>query len=48
MPQQKPHSLSDQMYVDIVAYLLDANGLPPGKTELSPDPEVLRGVSLGH
>jgi plastocyanin len=46
MPQQKPHSLSDQMYVDIIAYLLDSNGLPPGKSELRADPDVLREVSL--
>jgi len=48
MPQQKPHSLSDQVYVDIVAYLLDANGAPAGNTELKPDADSLKSVLLGH
>jgi quinohemoprotein ethanol dehydrogenase len=46
MPQQKPHSLSDQVYVDIVAFLLQANGLPPGALELTGDPAALGTVVL--
>jgi hypothetical protein len=44
MPQQNPHSLSDQAYIDIVAFLLQANGQPVGTTELTADSEALGKV----
>lgn len=46
MPQQKPQSLSDQVYIDIVAFLLQANGLPSGNIELKSDPAVLKSVII--
>jgi S-disulfanyl-L-cysteine oxidoreductase SoxD len=41
MPQLAPHSLSDATYVDIVAFLLQANGYQPGGSELAADPTIL-------
>jgi len=44
MPQQSPHSLSDGAYVDIVAFLLQANGYAAGEIELRADPGVLENL----
>ncbi len=41
MPQNAPDTLGDQRYVDIVSYLLKANGFPTGGGELSLDPASL-------
>ena len=46
MPQQRPHSLDDQVYIDIVAFLLQANGNPAGNADLSTDPTKLKGYVL--
>jgi len=35
MPNDAPGTLSDQVYVDVTAYLLQANGIPTGPTELT-------------
>jgi ankyrin repeat protein len=37
MPQNAPDSLGDQAYVDLVGYLLSANGSPPGSRDLPID-----------
>ena len=37
MPGDKPGSLEDRDYADIIAYILRVNGLPEGAKELSPD-----------
>jgi mono/diheme cytochrome c family protein len=37
MPQRNPGALPLNAYVDIAAYLLEANGLPAGSEELTPD-----------
>ena len=37
MPGNRPGSLDDREYADVVAFLLEANGLPAGTRELSPD-----------
>ena len=37
MPGDKPGSLDDRDYADIIAYVLRVNGLPDGARELSPD-----------
>jgi mono/diheme cytochrome c family protein len=37
MPGNKPGSLTDREYADVVAYILRVNGLPAGARELSPD-----------
>ena len=44
MPRGAPASLSDQAYVDIVAYILQANEFPAGATELRV--EDLRAVQV--
>ena len=37
MPGNNPGSLDERAYSDIIAFILEANGLPAGKRELSPD-----------
>lgn len=46
MPQDKPASLGDREYADIVAYLLKANQYPEGQQELAPDPTALKEVTF--
>jgi hypothetical protein len=46
MPDDSPGSLSQQQYVDIVAYILKINGYPSGTDSLSTDPEALRLVRI--
>jgi mono/diheme cytochrome c family protein len=46
MPQTAPRSLTPQSYIDIVAYILSANGLPAGTTELPPDPGSLKTIKF--
>jgi hypothetical protein len=46
MPQTKPQSLSDDLYIDIVAFLLDANGMPSGTTDLPADPATLKLITI--
>jgi mono/diheme cytochrome c family protein len=46
MPPDGPGSLSDQSYVDVVSYLLDANGYPRGDKELPADAETQQAMSL--
>ena len=35
MPYARPRSLSQQVYIDILSFLLQSNGMPAGATELS-------------
>ena len=44
MPGNAPGSLDDRAYADIIAFILEANGLPTGARELSP--EVVASVQL--
>jgi mono/diheme cytochrome c family protein len=37
MPGNAPGSLDDRVYTDIIALILEENGLPAGATELTPD-----------
>ena len=46
MPGDKPGSLIDREYVDVMAYLLRANGFPIGTTELAADIGALKRVVL--
>ena len=46
MPPNKSRSLDDQTYVDIVAYLLQFNGLPAGNQKLPPDIATLRQIII--
>lgn len=47
MPKAAPGSLTREGYTDIVAYILQRNGFPPGTKELRPDPALLRTVRFG-
>jgi mono/diheme cytochrome c family protein len=44
MPQDKPASLTEQQYAEVVAYLLRANAFPAGPKELPADPMTLKTV----
>lgn len=46
MPKEAPTSLRLDTYVDIVAYLLDKNGVPAGDEELLPDVPTLREIVI--
>jgi len=46
MPQGSPGSLSRQQNADILAYLLNFNQFPAGKTELQKDTELLKQIRL--
>jgi mono/diheme cytochrome c family protein len=46
MPQDKPGSLTDQEYVDVIAYLLQRSKVPPGAAPLAPDSAALRQVRI--
>ena len=37
MPEDNPASLTDQEYVDVVAYMLSMSRMPAGGDELPPD-----------
>lgn len=38
MPESNPESLTDEEYVDVIAYMLSVGGLPAGTVELQADP----------
>jgi mono/diheme cytochrome c family protein len=46
MPQDAPDSLGTPAYVDLVGYLLKANGGPAGAAELSQDSAVLKQIRI--
>lgn len=46
MPIDYPGDLSDQAYLDIVAYMLAGKGLPAGDRELTLDLETMRAMTL--
>jgi cytochrome c len=46
MPDDAPGSLDNQSYVDIVAFVLQFNGNPPGKEKLPPDVDVLDQIVI--
>jgi mono/diheme cytochrome c family protein len=46
MPQDKPGSLTDQEYVDVIAYLLQQSKVPAGAAPLAPDSAALRQVRI--
>lgn len=46
MPYDDPGRLTDQQYVDILAYIVELNGHPPGENALPADPAVLGGLAL--
>lgn len=46
MPQNNPGSLSDQQYVDIIAYMLSISEAPAGHAELALDPASLGRIVI--
>jgi len=47
MPENNPSSLTDQEYVDVIAYMLTVGGMPAGGDELQLDPRSLARVVIG-
>ena len=46
MPEDGPGSLRSQEYVDVVAYILDLNGVPAGSGELVAEPDAMRVIRV--
>lgn len=46
MPPKEPGSLGDQVYLDIVAYILQFNRIPAGKQALTTDLSVLKQLMV--
>jgi mono/diheme cytochrome c family protein len=46
MPPRAERSLGDQVYLDIVTYILQFNKVPLGQQELKPDPQILRQIVI--
>ena len=48
MPPYDTYSVSHQIKADIVAYILQANGFPPGPNELTTDTETMKSMMIGE
>ncbi|WP_423066810.1 glucose/sorbosone family PQQ-dependent dehydrogenase [Devosia sp. CN2-171] len=48
MPPSRPGQLGDQTYADLVAYILQVNGLAAGDTELPPDVAALETMVISR
>ncbi len=46
MPENNPGSLTDEEYVDVIAYMLAVSGMPPGAAELQADPQSLARIVI--
>jgi mono/diheme cytochrome c family protein len=46
MPLDKPGGMTEQEYLDVVAYLLQANHAPPGRDSLATDTVTLRKTRI--
>ena len=46
MPEDNPDSMTEQDYVDVIAYMLSVGGMPAGDDELQPDPQSLARVVI--
>jgi mono/diheme cytochrome c family protein len=46
MPLDNPGGLSDQEYIDVIAYMLQLNGVPAGKSALQADASALKGLRI--
>ena len=46
MPEDQPGSLPPQQYADVIAYILQLNGLPPGDVELATARDALERVII--
>ena len=47
MPQDRPGSLTDEAYVQVLAFMLQENGIEPSDTELPTDPDEMASLSPG-
>ena|SRR6476646_8349766 len=46
MPPKEEHSLDDQVYLDIVTYILQFNKAPTGNQPLKPDLQILKQITI--
>ena len=46
MPEDNPGSLTDQEFVDVIAYMLSVSNLPTGDAELQVDLQGLSQVTI--
>jgi len=46
MPELNPASLSDQEFIDLIAYMLAVSEAPAGSDELEPDAAQLTGITI--
>ena len=46
MPPEEPATLSAQEYIDIVAFLLNANRYPTGDRDLAADSALLESIAV--
>ncbi|MFL2855817.1 MAG: hypothetical protein ACJZ8E_05465 [Pseudohongiellaceae bacterium] len=46
MPEDNPGSLTDQEFVDVIAYMLSVSNLPTGDAELQVDLQSLSQVTI--
>jgi mono/diheme cytochrome c family protein len=46
MPPREEHSLDDQVYLDIVTYILQFNKAPTGDQRLKPDLRTLKQITI--
>ena len=46
MPSDLPASLTQQQYIDVIAYILSLNDFPAGSTELAPDRAALGQILI--
>jgi hypothetical protein len=48
MPPRDERSLPDEVYLDILMFILRANKVPAGSHELKPDPETLKQITIAE
>ncbi len=46
MPEDRPGALKPQQYADVLAYIFELNGVPPGKEILGAKTEILRKIII--
>ena len=46
MPQGKPGSLTHDQYIDVISFIIDANGFKSGATELKADDPALKTITV--
>jgi len=46
MPSDNPTSLTDEEFIDVIAYMLSVGGMPIGTNELEPDTQTLARILI--